>query len=187
MSVLVVVIFPYATTASAAAEDARQLDGDLAPSPGALATVVCDDRGDYWVTTSHPGDPHDPRAAFWFLLFNALIFTPTSGARDDLTRRTLARRLGEAGIDRAFQRAIHEELGPDSSALFLLLEEAPGPDALDVLRRFAGAVHITMPSARAEALLAQALYAVPPGAAASVAETDVPPASGVGNRPRRIK
>ena len=34
MTVLVVVIFPYATTASAAAEHVRQLEGDLAPDPG---------------------------------------------------------------------------------------------------------------------------------------------------------
>ena len=188
MTVLVAVIFPYATTANAAAEDVRQLDGDLAPEPSGLATVICDHRGEYWVTTNYPGDPDEPRAVFWFLLFNALIFVPAWGTEQGPASRTLACRLADAGIDRPFQCAVHEELGPDTSGLFLLLDEPPREDALDVLRRFAGSVYTTTPSPRAQALLAHALYAVPQ-------DVDRPPASHseaskrhrtVGDRPRRL-
>jgi uncharacterized membrane protein len=169
------VIFPYATSASAAAEDVRQLEGDLAPDPGSLATVIRDDRGDYWVTTNYAGDPREPRAAFWFLLFNALIFTPASGTVQGLTHRALARRLVEAGIDRSFQRAIREKMTPDTSALFLLLHDPPPDDALGVLHRFAGTVHTTVPSPRAQALLAGALYAVQPDGDRPAAASPQPP------------
>ena len=158
VSFLVAVIFPYATTASAAAEHVRQLEGDLAPDSGALAIVSCDNQGDYQVTTHHPGDAEEPRATFWFLLFNALLFVPSSGTLSDLGRRTLARRLATAGIDLGFQRAVFEDLGPDTSALFLLMDVPPPEEALDVLRRFAGTVHLAHPDPQAEALIARALY-----------------------------
>jgi uncharacterized membrane protein len=118
VTALAAVIFPYATTASAAAEELVHLELSLAVDRGAVATVSCDDRGDYRVTTNHPGDAHDARAVFWFLLLNALILVPVSGTLTGLDRRALAPRLAEAGIDRSFQRAIREDLGPGTSALF---------------------------------------------------------------------
>ena len=51
-----------------------------------------------------------------------------------------------------------EDLGPDTSALFLLTDVPPPEEALDVLRRFAGTVHLAHPDPQAEALMARALY-----------------------------
>jgi len=158
VGVLVAVMFPYATTASAAAEHVRQLEGDLAADSGDLATVSCADDGTYQVTTNHPGGAQESRATFWFLLFNALLFVPESGTLTDLGRRALARRLAAAGVELAFQRAVLEELGPDTSALFLLTEVPPGGESLDVLRRLGGRVHLAHPNPRAEVLIAGALY-----------------------------
>lgn len=159
MTVLLAAIFPFATTASAAAEDVRQLDGDLEPGPGGLATVTRDDRGQFWVTTRYPGGADDLRCAFWFLLFSALLVAPGPGTVQGLAQQALGRRLADAGIDRSFQQAVHDKLGPDTSALFLLLDEQPQEDSLRALSRFAGDVRTTTPSPRAEALLARALYA----------------------------
>jgi uncharacterized membrane protein len=170
MSLLIAVIFPYATTASAAAEHVRQLEGDLAPDPGSLAVVSCDDHGEYWITTNHPGDADAGRASLWFLLLNALVLVPSAEGLGDLRRRTLGTTLAQAGLDLPFQRVLQEDLGPDTSALFLLLDALPGEGALDALRRFAGAVHIVELAPNAETLVAQALRA---------AGADVGPAVGV--------
>jgi uncharacterized membrane protein len=159
MSLLIAVIFPYATTASAAAEHVRQMEADLAPDPGSLAVVSCDDQGEYWITTNHPGDADAGRASLWFLLLNALVLVPSADALGDIARRSLATTLAKAGIDPYFQRALSEGLGPDTSALFLLLDDPPGDGALDALRRFAGAVHMVDLVPGAETLVAQALRA----------------------------
>src|SRR3954469_3329460 len=121
MTVLVVVIFPYATTASAAAEHVRQMEGDLAPDSGSLAVVSCDDQGEYWITTNHPGDADAGRASLWFLLLNALVLVPSADTLGDVGRRTLGTTLAQAGINHYFQAALQQGLGPDTSALFLLL------------------------------------------------------------------
>jgi uncharacterized membrane protein len=170
MSLLIAVIFPYATTASAAAEHVRQMEGDLAPDPGALAVVSCDDQGEYWITTNHPGDADAGRASLWFLLLNALVLVPSADTLGDIGRRTLGTTLAQAGIDPYFQRGLSEGLGPDSSALFLLLDAPPGDGALDALRRFAGTVHMVDLAPGTETLVAQALRA---------AGADVGPAVGV--------
>jgi uncharacterized membrane protein len=184
MTVLVVVIFPYATTASAAAEHVRQMEGDLAPDPGSLAVVSCDDEGEYWITTNHPGDADASRASLWFLLLNAMVLVPSADSLGDIGGRTLATTLARAGIDPSFQTALRQGLGPDTSALFLLLEGPPGDGALDALRRFAGAVHTAQLAAGAEMLVAQALGAArehvgPAVGAARAAAADVP-------RPRHL-
>lgn len=160
MTALVAVIFPYATTADAAAQDVLRLDPDLAPDAGAVATVSCDDDGAYRLTTNYPTEAGDDQGLFWFLVFNALVLLPTLGGLSGLGRRALTRRLTEAGIDRSFQRSVGEDLGPGTSALFLRLESAPRPGALEPLERFAGSSHITLLNPRAEGVLAEALYSL---------------------------
>jgi uncharacterized membrane protein len=159
MTVLIVVIFPYATTASAAAEHVRQMEGDLAPDPGSLALVSCDDEGEYWITTNHPGDAYGGRASLWFLLLNAMVLVPSADSLGDIGGRTLATTLAQAGIDPSFQKGLQQGLGPDTSALFLLLDGPPGDGALDALRRFAGIVHMVELAPGAETLVAEALRA----------------------------
>jgi uncharacterized membrane protein len=182
MTMLIVVIFPYATTASTAAEHVRQMEGDLAPDPGSLAVVSCDDQGEYWITTNHPGDADAGRASLWFLLLNAMVLVPSAERLGDTGRRTLAATLARAGIDPDFQTTLHEDLGPDTSALFLLLDAPPDGGALDALRRFAGTVHTVDLAPGAETLVAQGLRA---------AGADVGPAVSVAraaaaDEPRRL-
>jgi uncharacterized membrane protein len=179
MTVLVVVIFPYATTASAAAEHVRQMEGDLAPDPGSLATASCDDEGEYWITTNHPADADGSRASLWFLLLNAIVLVPSADSLGDIGRRALANTLAQAGIHPSFQKALQQGLGPDTSALFLLLDDSPGDGALDTLRRFAGTVHIVELAPGAETLLAEALgsaraHVGPAVGVARAAAADVP-------------
>lgn len=159
MTFLVVVIFPYATTASAAAEHVRLVEGDLAPDGSSLAIVSCDEQGDFAVTTMHPGDVDTGRGGSWFLLVNALVLLPTSGTLTDIGAHVLTSRLAQAGLDRGFQRDVHQGLVPDSSALMLLLDEPPVDDALVSLRRLAGVVHVARLVPDAEQLVAQALIA----------------------------
>jgi uncharacterized membrane protein len=179
MTVLVVVIFPYATTASAAAEHVRQMEGDLAPDPGSLAVVSCDDEGEYWITTNHPGDADASRASLWFLLLNAMVLVASVDSLGDIGGRTLATTLVRAGIDPSFQKALQEGLGLDTSALFLILDGPPGDGALDALRRLAGTVHTAELAPGVETLLAEALGSArahlgPAVGVARAAAADVP-------------
>jgi uncharacterized membrane protein len=156
---LVVVVFPYATTASAAAEHVRQLEGDLAPDGGSLVVVSCDEQGDFAVTTMYLAEVDTSAAGLWFVLVNALVLLPTSGALTEIAGHALASRLVRAGLSRRFQRNVRDGLRPDSSALLLLLDELPVDDALASLRRFAGVVHMARLNPDAAQVVAQGLAA----------------------------
>lgn len=141
--------------------------------------VSCDAEGEYWITTNHPADADGSRASLWFLLLNAMVLVPSADSLGDVGGRALAAALARAGIDSSFQRALQEGLGPDTSALFLLLDRPPGDEALDALRRFAGAVHMVELAPRAETLVAEALaatraHAGPAVGVARAAAADVP-------------
>lgn len=135
MATLFVLGFLHRTTADAAAQDMLGLDADLALDPDALAVVSSDDDGSFQVTTHHlPG--RDERQTFWHLLLAALVFVPASPSRTDAERRDLARQLRTLGMDEGFQDRLRGLLAPESSVLFLLVDDVVPVEALASLRRF---------------------------------------------------
>lgn len=137
MRTLLVLGFPYSTSADAAAQDILLQEPDLATEPDAVAVVSCDDDGAFHVTTNHtPGD--QSRSFFWHLVLTALVFLPGSGTLGEGDLRVFSRRLEALGFDDAFQDRLREMLAPDTSALFLLATQPVPADALAALGRFGG-------------------------------------------------
>jgi len=150
MATLLVLGFPYPTTAVAAAEEVALWEPDLGAEPDAVAVVSRDDQGAVHITTNHtlgrPGRPF-----FWEYVLTALILAPAAGdAGDDLDGPFPG--LEALGLDATFQQEVREMLAPDTSALFLIATAPVPADALTALGRFGGK------------LLATSLVAAPRGA-----------------------
>lgn len=137
MTTLLVLGFPYPTTADAAAQDILLQEPELAAAPDGLAVVICDDDGAFHVTTNHTLVERRP-LFFWHLLLTALVFLPGSGALDEQDLNELSQRLEGLGLDVPFQDRLREMLAPDRSALFLLATRPVPADALTALGRFGG-------------------------------------------------
>jgi|tagenome__1003787_1003787.scaffolds.fasta_scaffold20949197_4 uncharacterized membrane protein len=137
MTTLLVLGFPYPTTAVAAAQEIALWEPDLAAEPDAVAVVSRDDQGAVHITTNHtlgrPGRPF-----FWEHLLTALILLPRAGkpGGDELEDRALS--LEALGLDASFQDGVREMLAADTSALFLLTTGPVPADALTALGRFGG-------------------------------------------------
>jgi uncharacterized membrane protein len=137
MTTLLVLGFPYPTTADAAAQDILLQEPELAATPDAVAVVTCDDDGAFHVTTNHTLAEDGP-LFFWQLLLTALVFLPGSRGLDEHDLNELSQRLEALGLDVPFQDRLREMLAPDRSALFLLATQPLPADALTALGRFGG-------------------------------------------------
>jgi uncharacterized membrane protein len=158
VTTLVVVAFPYATTASAAAADMLLLEPDMELDADDIALISCDDRGQFHVTTNHESIPGESRGLFWLLLFSALFFAPVSAVLSGYPEQNLERRVEAAGLSESFQVKVRELLQPDSSALFMIVSDHLPVDAVEALGRFGGQVLAAPLRAEAEAQILRAVY-----------------------------
>ena len=104
MSTLIAIGYPDETTATAAADEAERLAGDLIIQPDAIAVIRRDREGKYHVTTNH----HAVGAGatwgmFWGLLFGLLFFIPVFGMALGAGMGALMGKITKSGIDRRFQ------------------------------------------------------------------------------------
>jgi len=137
MTTLLVLGFPYSTSANAAAEDIVLQEPELAGAPDAVAVVTRDDGRGLRITTNHTlGTPG--RRFFWHLLLTALVLLPEAGTYAEAELGNLSQRLAALGLDAPFQDRLREMLGPDTSALFLLVTEPVPAGTLTSLGRFGG-------------------------------------------------
>ena len=136
MTTLLVLGFPYPTTAVAAAEEVALWEPDLGAEADGVAVVSRDDQGGVHITTNHilgrPGRPF-----FWEHLLTALILVPSAGEPGDVDLDPLLS-LEALGLDASFQQGVREMLAADTSALFLLATAPVPADALTALGRFGG-------------------------------------------------
>ena len=158
MTTLVAVGFPYATTASAAAEDLLLLEPDMALNVDAIALISCDDRGQFRVTTNHRSVPAESRGLLWQLLFTALFFVPVSTVLRGQSLQDLDHRIEAAGLSQSFQAKVRELLQPDTSALFLIVADSLPIEAVEALGRFGGRILATPLRADAEGQILRAVY-----------------------------
>jgi uncharacterized membrane protein len=139
MTSLVALVFPHETTASAAAEDARNVS-DLVFRQGTAAVISCDLGGTFHVMTSYSeASGGVSRSLLWTLLFGDLLLDsadPRTRPEPDLG--SLQGLVREATCDAAFKRQVCELLQPGTSALFLMVDEPLSPRVLGDLNRFGG-------------------------------------------------
>jgi uncharacterized membrane protein len=137
MTTLLVLGFPYPTTAVAAAQEVVLWEPDIAAEPDAVAVVSRDDQGAVHITTKHilgrPGRPF-----FWEHLLTALILLPRAGEPGGDQPEDRALGLEALGLDASFQDGVREMLAAGTSALFLLATAPVPADALTALGRFGG-------------------------------------------------
>jgi len=158
VTTLVVVAFPYATTASAAAADMLLLEPDMELDADDMAVISCDDRGQFHVTTNHQSLPGEPRGLFWLLLFTALFFVPVSSLLSGHIVQNLERQIEAAGISETFQVRVRELLQTDTSALFLIVSDHLPVEAIEALGRFGGQILATPLRDEAELHVLRAVY-----------------------------
>jgi uncharacterized membrane protein len=158
MSTLIAIGYPDETTATAAADEAERLAGDLIIQPDAIAVIRRDREGKYHVTTNH----HAVGAGatwgmFWGLLFGLLFFIPVFGMALGAGMGALMGKITKSGIDRQFQEQVREMVQPGTSALFLIVEKVTPDKAIAALSRHGGTVLKSSLSKETEALLQEEL------------------------------
>ena len=141
MAELIAIGYPDETTATAAADEARQLANDLIIQPDAIAVIIRDKDGSYHVHTNH----HMVGAGatwgmFWGFLFGLLFFIPFAGLAIGAGMGALFGHFGEKGIDKAFQQQVRDYLQPGTSALFMVIEQATPDKAIAALEQYGGTV-----------------------------------------------
>ncbi len=159
MSTLIAIGYPDETTATAAADEAERLAGDLIIQPDAIAVIRRDREGKYHVTTNH----HAVGAGatwgmFWGLLFGMLFFVPFFGMAVGAGLGALMGKMTKGAIDKDFQDWVREMLEPGTSALFLVVERVTPDKAVEALSRYGGTVLKSSLSKEVEAELQEALH-----------------------------
>jgi hypothetical protein len=93
------------------------------------------------------------RGGLWGLLFGSILFVPLLGAATGAALGALGGAADKADLDEAFRQQVNDELRPDSSMLFLRVDDgARGDEILRRLRteQFGGKVIRSNLSAEAE-------------------------------------
>jgi uncharacterized membrane protein len=162
MTTLIAIGYPDETTATAAADEAERLAGDLIIQPDAIAMIRCDTRGKYHVTTNH----HEVGAGatwgmFWGLLFGLLFFIPVFGMAVGAGLGALMGKVAKTGIDKQFQEQVRAMLTPGTSALFLVVEQVTPDKATAALKQFGGTVLKSSLTKEQEDQLQEALHGTP--------------------------
>jgi len=167
---LLVLGFPFPTSAKAAAEDILLEEPELAGEPEAVAVVTRDDGRGLSITTNHTLGTRG-RRFFWHLLITALVLLPESEthAEPDLTEHP--QRLAALGLDAPFQDGLRAMLAPNTSALFLLVTEPVPAVTLTSLGRFGGRLLAASLVPDVEAGLVHALH---PGNRVSAEPSEIP-------------
>ena len=159
MATLIAIGYPDETTATAAADEAERLAGDLIIQPDAIAVIRRDVEGKYHVTTNHHVVSGGATwGMFWGLLFGLLFFIPVFGMALGAGMGALMGKITKSGIDKRFQEQVREMVQPGTSALFLIVEHATPDKAVEGLSHYGGTVLKSSLSKEQEAELQAALH-----------------------------
>ncbi len=159
MATLIAIGYPDEATATAAADEARQLAQDLIIQPDAIAVISRDQDGSYHVQTNH----HAVGAGatwgmFWGFLFGLLFFIPVFGMAIGAGMGALMGKLTKSSIDQQFQEQVRGMLQPGTSALFLMVEKVTPDKAIEAMSKYGGTVLKTSLSNDDEKELQEALH-----------------------------
>jgi uncharacterized membrane protein len=168
MATLVAIAYPEEATAEQARQVVLGLESELVIQADQVAAISCDAKGKYHVTTTHQATSGGMGAAwggFWGLLFGMIFLVPFFGMAIGAGFGALFGHLGESAIDKSFIDQVRGNVGPGSSALFLLIEKATPDKAIASLKQFGGTVVKTSLSDEDTAKLQEALTPSEPVAA----------------------
>jgi uncharacterized membrane protein len=136
MSQIVTVAFEDANQADHMLDALKDLEREGLLKMEDAAVVVRDAAGrvTYHSTREVPGtEAGAVMGGLWGLLFGSLLFVPLLGAAAGAALGALGGAAGKADLDEAYKRQINDQLQPDTSMLFLRVEEVGRGD--EILRR----------------------------------------------------
>jgi uncharacterized membrane protein len=113
--------------------------------------------------------------AFWGLLFGLLFFVPVAGMAVGAGLGAITGHFAEYGIDTDFVKSLTGAMGPNTSALFLLVRDVNQEKVLEQIAPYGGTILRTSLSTEAEQKLQAALSA---GSAAPATGAAASPAGG---------
>ena len=94
---------------------------------------------------------------FWGLLIGTLFLAPLLGAAVGAATGAIGGALSDIGVDDDFMRELGETLKPDTSALFILVQQVTPDKVLDEVSKYGGKVLRTSLSKNDEAQLQKVL------------------------------
>ena len=136
MSQIVTVAFDDAHQADRMLDALKDLEREGLLKLEDAAAVVRDATGKvtYRSTREVPGaEAGAVMGGIWGLLFGSLLFVPLLGAAAGAVLGALGAAAGKADLDEAYKRQINDRLRPDTSMLFLRVEDVARGD--EILRR----------------------------------------------------
>lgn len=158
MSNLIVVTFDNVHEAAELRSALREVEAAEHLSLDDSAILVKDEDGKIDVTDEmHRGRKVGLIGGGILGLLIASVFFPAAGLIAVTVAVARAARGADAGIDPEFIKDVIEDLGPGTSALFLLVREADPDYALAVLKRYKGKVYHTSFPADAEMRIREAM------------------------------
>ena len=159
MATLIAIGYPDEATATAAADEARQLSKDLIIQPDAIAVINRDMDGSYHVQTNHHAVGGGATwGIVWGFLFGLLFFIPVFGMAIGAGMGALMGKLTKSSIDKQFQEQVRGMLQPGTSALFLMVEKVTPDKAVEAMSKYGGTVLKTSLSKEGEQELQDALH-----------------------------
>ncbi len=162
MTELVAIGYSDAFTANAAMDDLESAARSLLIRPDEIAVIVRAEDGtltSYANANIAAGNP--TWAMFWGALFGMLYFVPLLGMPVGEDLGPLIRKVERSGIDLEFIERAREMLEPETSALFLLVENVTPDRVVEALERYGGTVLQCPLSREAERMLQEALHGRP--------------------------
>jgi uncharacterized membrane protein len=159
MGQLIVLVFDDPAAAGALRQTLRDLERQGKLDLDDTAVVVKDASGKVHVDDQVDRGVKYGAVAGGVLGTMVLFVFPVAGLVAGATTGALIGRRAKTGVDKAFIKEVQEALGPDSSALFLLVNDADPHAALAALRPYhgAGRVYYTSLDPKKERKLAKAL------------------------------
>ena len=163
MSHIVSIGFDDARQADRMLDTLKEFERDGLLSLEDAATVVRDAAGKVSYRTTHglPGVGAGVlMGGLWGLLFGTILFVPLLGAATGAALGALGGAIGKDELDEAYRQQLNDQLRPNTSMLFLRVEDAERGD--EILRRlsvqqFGGTVLRSNLSEETERALQQAL------------------------------
>ncbi len=167
MSQIITIAFDDARRADQMLDTLKEFEreGLLKLEDASVVVRDADGKVSYRTTNELPGAGAGALwGGLWGLLFGSILFVPLLGAATGAALGALGGAVGKAGLDEAYKQQINDQLRPNTSMLFLRVEDAARGD--EILRRlsvqqFGGRVLRSNLSEETERALREALRGGP--------------------------
>ena len=160
MSTLVAIAYPDEGRAEQVIGELKRLQGEYLVDLDSAVWATKDADGKVKVHGVETlAGPQAAWGAFWGLLLGLILFVPVAGVLFGAGLGALFGHFTKIGLDNDFVKELSEKLGPNSSAVFVLLRNATPDKVIPELGKFGGTILQTNLSDDADDKLQEALDA----------------------------